>query len=297
MFELLKPVYHNEDNYKIIDNPNAEEPDLAVIYFSSIGWCSEKNVRTRINNDYYEFHRNPVKRAGRHIYIRDVALAIYTNGINKTINNIDKLLEFLEEKTKGYKVITMGTSSGGYMAMIAGGHLKAQYAISISGPVDINYCEGYLSKLPDWVEYNSPEKRKYFNIEPFLRNDNIPIFHFEAIRCLTDIPSWKTMLTIPNVRVFSLDNELHGGPIDAKCTGVLINKNQDELQAIFEKYKGRIISKFQINRGILSFGELCQLYFKKFRKSFLKIKFSKKESLVIILGITFYNSTKNRLQK
>lgn len=138
MFDLLKPIYENQDNYKIIDNPDAAEPDLVAIYFLSVGWCSPKNVHTRIAEDYYEFRRNQVKRAGRHIYVRELALASYAIGINPQINTIDKLLILLQEKTAGYKkIVTMGSSGGGFMAMISGVYLHAQYIISLSGPIDL----------------------------------------------------------------------------------------------------------------------------------------------------------------
>lgn len=298
MFELLKSVFESQDNYKIIDNPKATEPDLAVIYFSSNGWSSPKNAATRVSDDYYEFHRNQVKRAGRHIYIRDVSLAFYLQGINPQINSIDKLLEFLQEKTKGYKkVVTLGVSSGGYLAMIAGSYLKAQYAISFSGQITLQHYMDYLKQLPSWINWQSSSDQKYFDIAELVNDGNIPVYHFEAIRCAADIPNWQTMLMLPNARVFSIDNEYHGTSINAVCTGIVVNQKQAELEKVYQQFQGGTISEWQINSALLSFKQLCAVYFKKMRKSLIKIKFSKKESLIILFGITFYNSTNNKLQK
>ena len=80
--EFIKQFYNTKKNFKVEDNPRAEEPDLAVIYFSSLGIYTDENYMKALTSDYYEFHRNPIRRAGRHIYVRDVCRAFYLNGIN-----------------------------------------------------------------------------------------------------------------------------------------------------------------------------------------------------------------------
>ena len=53
--QYAEHFYQHKENYKIIDNPDAAEPDLCAVFFSSVGLYSEKNFAARLDADYYEF--------------------------------------------------------------------------------------------------------------------------------------------------------------------------------------------------------------------------------------------------
>lgn len=58
-------------------------------------------------------------------YIRDIWLSWYVVGINAKYNTIDALIRKMREETEGMQVITVGVSSGGFIAAILASSLKA----------------------------------------------------------------------------------------------------------------------------------------------------------------------------
>lgn len=290
--DFTHSYYLNHQNYKVIDNPKASEPDLAVIYFSSVGLFSAKNYVTRLENDYYEFHRNRVERAGRHIYIRDVALAIYTIGINPQINTIPKVLELLQELTQGYRVVTLGVSGGGYMAMLAGTYLKADYAVSLSGVVHFDHVSDYFKTLPAWVNWR-PGYEEYYNIVDRIKDDGLDIFQFDAGRCREDIENAELMRPVKGTHLITVDYPVHAGEVDAPAVGQIINMTKPQLQDLFDSFHGQMISKFALNWKVLPWKIWLSFYFKKLRKNFIRLKFSKKGNLIVLLGIPLLNTTGN----
>ncbi len=290
--DFTHQYYLNNPNYKVIDNPHAAEPDLAVIYFSSVGLFSEKNYQTRLENDYYEFHRNRVERAGRHIYIRDVALAVYTIGINPQINSIPKVLELLKELTAGYRVVTLGVSGGGYMAMLAGTYLHADYAVSFSGVVHYDHVYEYFTALPDWIDWR-PGYEEFHNIVDRIKDGGLDIFQFDAGRCQSDIDNAVLMQPVKGTRLINVDYPVHAGQVDAPAVGQIINMTKPQLLKLFEHFKGRLISKRALNFQVLPWKILLSFYLKRLRKNFIRVKFSRKGSLIILCGIPLLNTTGN----
>lgn len=296
-WELLERAYEQQQNYRIIDNPLALEPDLAVIYFSSIGTYSSANCVQRLRDDYYEFHRNPVSRAGRHIYVRDVALAFYSLGINKEINSIEKLLDLLQTLTQKYRVITVGISSGGFMAMLSGAVLKAEYVISISGQIDIREeIKNYISARPEWVSSKLPSQCPYYDNQKLLAQSATPVFQFEAAQCIEDLPNAKLLSRISNVRIFNIESERHGRALNPYCIGHLLNLSLPVLEELHRRFSTALISQWSINRTLLGVKELSRIYSTKFYKKIFKFKFTPKTRRLIIFGITIFDyksDTKN----
>lgn len=294
--QYVDHFYHHEKNYKVIDNPAAEEPDLCAVFFSSVGLFSEKNFAVRLDGDYYEFHRNPVKRAGRNIYIRDVRLAFYLDGINSEINSTDKLFVLLKELTKGYRVITIGISAGGYMAMLAGSVLGAEYAISESGTVNLDFMQHHFNKFPWSQKWSADSDSPYWKIVPHLQRNPITIYEFEAFQNPADRENAALLAEVPTVKFFNIGCDSHGTVLDSPAIGAFINLRPAQIENLYRHCNGRIVSRAEFNRQVLSLWQLMKFYGKKLRKNLLKIKFGRKEKLLIIAGITLFNSTSNRLQ-
>ena len=294
--EFIKRFYDTKQNFKVEDNPRAEEPDLAVIYFSSMGLYSPKSCFRRLNSDYYEFHRNPIRRAGRHIYVRDVCQIFYLNGINAKCNSIEKIIKLLASLTKGYKIITLGISGGGYMAMLAGAKLGAKYVISESGMVDLSGYHDNFPQSPKWVNWKKDESFKYFDIFQLLKNSKTEVFQIEAAECQADHPNFHKMEKLPDVVFLNVKTAAHGGALDAPALGNLINLPETKLRLLFKKYQGKKVSRTGMNVELLSFRQLLSWYLKKTLKNFLKVKISRKEKILIFLGFVLYNTTQNKFQ-
>lgn len=124
----------NLDNY-IIERVSGD--GVCVIYCSSSGLYYPNTevefVKAFIEcEDRYEWRNKRIRNVSKSIWIRDITKEFYVRGINKRINDIDKLLSFLEEETQGYDVITVG-SSGGYIAALIGIKLDANMVYCFSG--------------------------------------------------------------------------------------------------------------------------------------------------------------------
>ena len=290
--EFIKRFYDTKQNFKVEDNPRAEEPDLAVIYFSSLGVYTDENYIKALTSDYYEFHRNPIRRDGSHIYVRDVCRAFYLNGINSDCNNLDKLLNLLKNYTKNYRIVTIGVSAGGYMAMLAGAILRAEYTISESGMITLDYYRNYLDKLPKWIKPKQSDKQKYWDITPYLTKIKRPVFHIGAALSIEDSINFQKMAVFSQINILRIDTAVHAHALDAPAMGALINLPFPELKKIFEKHHGKTPKKMKITFELLSLKELFKCYSKKIRRNLIRVKISRKEKIFIFCGMVLYHSFK-----
>ena len=121
---------YEKDNYKILSCNKKSK--YCLVCFSSNGLKLE-------NENRYEFqnitnNRKIRKFYNKIIFVRDVKKHFYIEGINSDINNLEKTIFFLQEKTEGLIVRTIGNSSGGFMAFLTSCNLKnVELCYSFSG--------------------------------------------------------------------------------------------------------------------------------------------------------------------
>lgn len=114
------------DNFLVEDTNSSN--NICCIYFSSHGLyypVTETVFEDKIvRKNYFEWYKHRLPNAKRHIFLRDIRLSFYVEGINERCNSIDKLIELLKILADGYDVITIGSSAGGYMSALIGGGTK-----------------------------------------------------------------------------------------------------------------------------------------------------------------------------
>lgn len=162
------------------------------------------------------------KTARKIIFLKDPTRSYYANGIDENINNIEKLTEFLKKETEGLEVTTVGSSAGGYLAILLSYLLpNVTKAISISGVFNIYEWTGanntfHFKDMKQLTELVGTDKEKYFNLIPYLPNVRGDVFHFYAYKCKSD-----------NLEINSLKgqtfNKFHIIPIKASLHGHYIN--------------------------------------------------------------------------
>ena len=137
---IIKEYYNNNPNYKIIENQDGSE-DLCIIYFSGHGIYFPNNEKSFtysiVEKDYYEWSHLKIPNAKKHIYLRDIHKQWYLTGINSQLNSCDKVAEFLLKESKGLRIITVGSSAGGYAAILFGELLKAERVIAFSPRIEL----------------------------------------------------------------------------------------------------------------------------------------------------------------
>lgn len=256
----IDQIFYTDNNYQIIDMPSNKK--IAIIYFSSGGlykWGDIESFSEKIiKNNRYEWQRNMLKTPAKHIFVRDIYMQWYLNGINQEINTIDKLLEWLKQETKGYKVITIGLSSGGYIAMLSGHYLSAEYVISFSGQIDI--LDYQRTGIP-YCDLTKPSIKKYLSISKILETYQTDIFYFAAINAPNDFGNIELSKNLPGFHVFQMDTERHEMPINIDCLSKLINLNKENLINIYKKNKNIKINLDDFSQIILKQFRLKQFVF------------------------------------
>lgn len=217
--ELLDRVYET-DNYK---EQTYEKGRTAYLFFSSNGlfFPDEYTVAedVLIHRDRYEWEnvvrdKDILKDCGKIIFLRDVYKSWYVQGINSKIDSADKLGGFLKEKCEGYKVVTIGSSAGGYAAVLFGLILKAEKVFCFSAQFDLYHYRNVIT-YPRLQRFkNEEERNKYYNLMPLISsNREVPIFYFCPIKSEDDAKQYELVVNKKMLYIFRMDSEIHGNVV------------------------------------------------------------------------------------
>lgn len=213
---IVNNVYETNDNY-IIEYDNDNINDICAIYFSSnfIYYPNNENSFTHsiIENNRFEWTKQKNKSAHKHIFLRDIKKQWYLSGINNHINSPDKILKFLLKETTNYKIITIGSSAGGYAAVLFGQLLAAEKTYCFNGQFEL------LSLLEDSTEainplifrhQTDPFLFQYYDLIKFIKNPK-SLYYFVSIKSDWDK---SQLLHINNVgiNIIYFNTSHHGVP-------------------------------------------------------------------------------------
>lgn len=254
---LVKKVYNEKHNFVVSSNNNKKDKKRAVIFFSSNDLYYPNNEETFqrriVEEDHYEWV-NLSKVGGvkktyqKMIYVRDVYKQWYICGINKEINNMDKLIAFLRKETEGYKVTTCGSSSGGYAAIAVGTGLGAEVILCNSAQFDIRKDSIFAEKYE-----NDKEKSKWFNLYEYMQGYSEHIFYIMPINSKQDITQNAYIEGIAIHRL-NINSSIHGKTVDPLCFPNLLSLSYDKLVFFFDSHNGKY-DKDEISYELLSFTE------------------------------------------
>ncbi|AYQ31764.1 hypothetical protein [Runella sp. SP2] len=134
--KIVQSAFEN-DNYLIELQEENYNENICVVYFSSnnIYYPNTEEVFKKqiLEKNFYEMYRTRVKNAHKHIFVRDIFKQWYLKGINSKINSHEKFLGFLKMETENYLIYTIGSSAGGYAAVLYGQLLGANKIFSFNG--------------------------------------------------------------------------------------------------------------------------------------------------------------------
>lgn len=238
---------YNEENYKVIDIDKNSK--LCYIFFSSNGLYYPNTVKEFSDvvmiNDKYDWEKvarckKLLRKAGRFIFVRDIYKQWYVTGINRRYNSINSLEKLLLKLTKGYNVITAGSSSGGYAAVIMGIKLEAIRIFSFSGQFSI------ISEIQDYYLlkkfYQDHSYSQYYDLCPFLKKCNIPVFYFYPAECIQDFMQYKLVEGMDCVFPFAIKSHEHGKTLKIYNFQFVLTKEEKKLIQICERLRNRIVS-------------------------------------------------------
>lgn len=247
----IRKQYECAENYKIDEIGNG---NICYIFFSSNGlvapFTEEGFIETIVHKDRFEWKhvansKEILANAGKIIFVRDIYQQFYVRGINKKINSIDKLCRFLAELTEGMQVVTCGTSSGGYMAVITGIYLKAECIFSFGGQWSLSEKDRSLYFLEKYK--NDEERNKYYDITYLLDNNKSPIIYFYSALHSGDVKQTEILLSSEKgkqVYCFPMRSDLHGYLLFNSCYKKLLTCKVERLIYLSNKFKkkGKMIS-------------------------------------------------------
>lgn len=237
------------DNY-IIETSENSNKNLCVIYCSSSGLyypnTEEEFKRAFIDHqDRFEWRNHRIRGAAKTIWIRDITKEFYVKGINSRINNIDKLIDFLKEQVKGYELITVGSSGGGYIAALLGCALNAKCVYCFSGFFNLNIIDQstwpLIFEMGKYKEYN-----KWYRIDKLIEECGTEIFYFYPGLLEDDCKQAEFVKNIGNVKTFTFNSSIHGIPFQDRfhisVLNSVLNLSEEKLRKLHSHYRNKHIS-------------------------------------------------------
>ena len=202
---------------------NTEEgldSNLCVIYFSSNEIYYPNTLKSFdysiIERDKYEWKRNRHPNAGKHIYIRDIRKQWYIGGINSKFDTPFKLSEFLKAETLGYKVYTIGSSAGGFAAILFGSLLKVKRVYAFNAQLNLEVTMQSSSAFVDPILFDKvkdDEVKTYFDLSNFI-TDNVDYYYFQSCYSKMDTVQYNSISSQSKkyLRIIRFKTSNHGFP-------------------------------------------------------------------------------------
>lgn len=234
--KVVQDYWRDEPNYLIEYDEACPTKEYCAVYFCSNDiWYphTEKIFRKRIiEKNFFEWYRCRIHRACKHIFVRDVFKQWYLAGINGTVCSTDLLLDFLRRETAGYKVITLGSSAGGYASALFGPRLGAVQAICFNAQFSLQRLaeESTVTKNP----------LLYSMLKPIGGGTNIligvdsptPIFYVYSDRSRWDMEQHAFTEGCANVRCIEFRSTKHGIPFLKVALPKFINLPPETMERL-----------------------------------------------------------------
>ncbi len=220
--KIVKSSYSSMDNYLIIHDTNNTSTNVCAIYFSghSIYFPNDENTFKKVINkkNRFEWYGKRVKDAKKHIFIRDIHKQWYLSGINSKINSPKKLYDFLKEETEGYEVICIGSSAGGYAALLYAS-LLGGIAYAFSPRIEMASLDKYScpENAPLYFRLKSTTRKQYMDLIPFIKKSTSPLYCFYPIKSKLDKIQLQYLEQtpkeeLPNLYLIKFTTQKHGVP-------------------------------------------------------------------------------------
>jgi hypothetical protein len=250
-----------QDNYLIIeeDKKSVVEKPVCAVYFAS-NYIYYPNTddsfqKAILDKNRFEWWNLKHPKASKHIFIRDIYKQWYLHGINNQLNSLEKLAGFLEKEIKGYTSYFIGSSAGGYAAVLLGSLLNVNRIYTFNNQFYLNDLLETSSVSVDpliFREQNNSKINKYYNITAFIKEPE-KVYYFHSNRSDWDVRQFKAVQDL-KMNVVSVNTNIHGIPLLKNNLTTLFSLDEPELQQLSTKPLNPI--KFSIK--IIGFFETLQ---------------------------------------
>ena len=237
--DAVRQVYSSLPNYKIDYDDGCTE-NVCAVYFSSNDIYypnTEEIFRKRIvEKDFFEWYHTRV-RARKHIFVRDVFKQWYLEGINAAIDSPEKMAAWMEKETEGYEVVTVGSSAGGYAAVLYGSLLHAKRVIAFNAQFSLQGLAAAASadSNPFIFKYRNTERARFFDLKDKLV-PGVEYFYFLSTGCDIDMAQYRRLITPPipgiSLSFLKFSTSHHGIPFLKVALGRVLNMDECQLSRL-----------------------------------------------------------------
>lgn len=229
------------DNYLLVKDEILEgEEEVFAVYFSSnyIYFPNKEETfqKAIIEKNRFEWYNLRHPKANRHLFIRDIYKQWYLHGINYQLNSIEKLTDFIKSTIGAHKSYFIGSSAGGYMAVLAGSLLNVDRIYAFNNQFFLTDLLTNSSVAVDPIifrEQHNPQIKQYFHIKKYIKNPNT-IYYFHSNKSQWDIDQYKEVKDI-GMHVININTKVHGIPILKNNLVPLFAMDEDELSKLTTK--------------------------------------------------------------
>ncbi|MBP6054923.1 MAG: hypothetical protein KA527_04725 [Cytophagaceae bacterium] len=273
---------YKKANYRIeyADGDSKFESDLCAIYFSShdIYYPNTYDAfhLSIVQNDKYEWRNSKVSNAQKHIFVRDIHKQWYLTGINETINNPQKLYEFLKTETEGFRIICLGSSAGGYAALLYGNLLNCERVFSFNPQLDLRIIKESSNPFKDPVLFENFNDIGFFEISKFL-NSITANYYFQSCNSTIDLAQFESVNrdTKKKLRIIRFKTSNHGFPFLRINVKHILSLSTDELDKLVGEFFHPFAFSVKLIGLISTLKFLLMALGGRFKKKLLEFKFSK----------------------
>jgi hypothetical protein len=238
--EIVKDVFANQSNYLIEYNQDAPK-EYCIVYFSSNALYYPNNEtafrESVLKRDRFEWYRRRIKYGHKHIFVRDIKKQWYIGGINAEIDSPAKMLKFLKKECSGYKPVFLGSSAGGFIAVIMGQLMNAARIYTFNGQFEVlSLLKEENAALINPILYrnrNNTQLLPYYKAVDFIINPD-SIFYFYSNKSKWDVEQSALINHLP-VHRLSFDTSNHGIPFLKSNLPAVINLSEKELRELSGK--------------------------------------------------------------
>lgn len=246
---LIKQVYETRQG-NIFIRENHTDNNYCYVY------CSSNNLYKKDNeSDFFQkivqenrfewMNRSAKNSPAKEIFIRDVWLSWYANGVNQKINSIERLIEFIRIESSGMDLVTIGVSSGGFIAAILASECNAVRCFDFSGQFSIQNHFNHSTDNPFISQFYDGKKQSgggYFEAYKFIQKSKTSIYYFYPYKCKQDSEQAVIARSCDNVKCIAFDSNRHGSPVLSVSLPVLLSYSNDMLDQMYGKNRKRVIN-------------------------------------------------------
>lgn len=268
---IVKNTLMESENIKVVDVSD-ETSNLCVVYFSSnelyypnTEYIFQNAIEKR---DKYEWINTKYIGAKRHIFVRDIQKQWYMEGISIKNNTPELLANQLNELCKGYTIYTIGSSAGGFAALLFGSMIKAKRVYAFNAQLDLNIIIKDSSPFTDPIlfKYQHDELRaKYYLVSNFLNADT-KYFYFQSAKSKMDIVQYESCSKKKMLKKIEFSTSNHGFPFLRHNLLFVLGLSEDELDEMAKHKSHPFLFSVKVDGFLKAFYLTIKAVIKRLKK-------------------------------